>query len=769
MLKWMGKIFGGSPATPAAVARDPFSALGEEYIASTVTPMDQSGSRWRDRRTHEQYVARYVSWVAICCRKNATVCAAQKLRLYSVGKKRPGKKVMPMQAARVKDMGGIAAGMMGDDAVEITEHPVLDLLNKPSPFYTSSDAKYLRFLSKDMCGNSYALIDVDDSDGSLMMIPLLPQYVAPIMDNRNFITGYRYGREEAIARDYPRGQVFHAMSAPSGITPYEGGPPSFDVLMEADLIMASTQAETSKYRNNNLPPVHVDIAPETTDDQAKTLLESIKRQMKGVRNAGEWLLTRGAKVTMMGFPNRDIEMAKGLEVFTKRIWAAYDIPESVMMPNQGSLAAASVGDPAWMRYGILPRLQRDADDLTNRLLPMFAEDTSGLFFAYDNPVKEDEEARARVRGQLVRDGIIKPEVAAIELGYEETDTPEPLAITAAPQNTGKDQPADPNAKPATNTKTADVSNVEASLTGMNGAQVTAISGLASQVANGDLPMETAIAIARAAFPMLDETLIAGIFNPLKNFEPPQPEPSGQAPEAPPQTEKHRTRRLVLGKSTAAAEESLKSQVQAWLERVAGSGITQVTPQLQAELSTILQAEFRQGFSQFAKEAGVNNFVRAAEEYALERTPLVLDSITQTTNDKLSLIIARSAETGDLRQAVTEIMGQGESENRAALIARTETANQQNAANIIHLEEAGLYKSWDASGHACPLCHAAQAQIARKFPGGAVPPSEPFLQVGEMVNYTDESGVSRAFVAPFPIYNAPLHPNCTCSNPGVPKP
>lgn len=675
MLKWMGKIFGGSPA---AVSRDPFSTMGEEYILSTVTPMDQSGSRWRDRRTHEQYVARYSSWVAICCRKNATVCAAQKLRLYSVGKKRPGKKVMPMQAARIKDMGGIAAGMMSEDAVEITEHPVLDLMNKPSPFYTSADAKYLRFLSKDMCGNSYALIDVDDSDGSLMMIPLLPQYVAPIMDNRNYITGYRYGREEAIAHNYPREQIFHAMSSPSGITPYEGGPPSFDVLMEADLIQASTQAETSKYRNNNLPPIHVDIAPDTTDDQAKTLLESIKRQMKGVRNAGEWLLTRGAKVTAMGFPARDIEMSKGLEVFTKRIWAAYDIPESVMMPNQGSLAAASVGDPAWMRYGILPRLQRDADDLTNRLLPMFAEDTSGLFFAYDNPVKEDEEARARVRGQLVRDGIIKPEVAAVELGYDPSDVPEPKPVPSFNQT--------PQLPP-------------------------------------------------------DKTAAT--------------EPSGK--------------RLVLGKSTVPAEESLKSQIRAWIERVAESGFSQVTPQLQAELSTILQAEFRQGFSQFAEQAGVNNIVRASEEYALERTPLVLDSITQTTNDKLSLIIARSAETGDMRQAVVDIMGQGESENRAALIARTETANQQNAANIIQLEEAGLYKSWDASGHACPLCHATQAQIARKFPGGAVPPGEPFLQVGEMVNYTDESGVSRAFVAPFPIYNAPLHPNCTCTNPGVPKP
>jgi lambda family phage portal protein len=63
-------------------------------------------------------------------------------------------------------------------------------------------------------------------------------------------------------------------------------------------------------------------------------------------------------------------------------------------------------------------------------------------------------------------------------------------------------------------------------TALNGAQVTALVALAAQVANGQLPLETAKAIAKAAFPLVPDAEVDAIFAPLTKFTP-KPEPAPQ--------------------------------------------------------------------------------------------------------------------------------------------------------------------------------------------------------------------------------------------------
>lgn len=64
-------------------------------------------------------------------------------------------------------------------------------------------------------------------------------------------------------------------------------------------------------------------------------------------------------------------------------------------------------------------------------------------------------------------------------------------------------------------------------TALNGAQVTSLVDLATQVAQGALPLETAQAIASAAFPAVSKELIGQIFDPIE----PNPAASGNISEA----------------------------------------------------------------------------------------------------------------------------------------------------------------------------------------------------------------------------------------------
>lgn len=749
------------------------------WLNTTITAADTTGRMWSERRTHQELMSFFGHWVSICARKNASVCASQKLRLYSADTSKQGRKIKRREIQRLKEMGGDAANMARFGAVEIESHPILDLLNKPSKYYTAADTAYLRFISKEIVGDSYTLVDDQGSD--MAMIPLLPQYVSAKIGksgDEQFLEGYLYGRDMTIAKLYPREVIFHSKFAPDPTDPYSGRSPISDIFPYAQLLTLATISEQARWKNFGMPPVHVEFDANTPLDKMNQQIESVKRQVQGPGNSGNWLVTSGSKITPLAIKPRDMEYTAGALECAKIIWAAYDIPESVVRPNEGSLAAAAAGDPAWMRYGILPRLQRDADDLTNLLIPMFeGMETEGYFFAYDNPVAEDEEKKIQTLIQLKMAGAISVNELREELGrepMEEVALPTEVADAA----TEEDQPTETPTPDAKAAPSGDAAAAEQALTGMNGAQVTAISGLASQVANGDLPKDTAVAIARAAFPMLPESDIDSIFDPLDNFEPPAPEQTqvAEVPEAKGFYDHvcngcQHTRKTKDADKLAAVENALKATMEGWLKRVAdlaALGTAEVPPAMQAELQGILQRYFAEGYRDAAigESMSPQTVTEQANVYAGERTRLIIEELTNTTNEKLAQIVHQTAQTGNARQAVQDIMGPGVNEDRAAVIARTEVANIQGRVAVQQIEEAGQEKRWDTLASACPICLALVDKIVATYGKNAVPPGVPFMRAGESLTYVDESGTVRTFTAKWDIQNEPAHPNCACIVIGV---
>jgi len=675
--------------------------ISTPFLSSTLTAADQTGRVWSERRTHQELMSFYGHWVSICARKNASVCSSQKLRLYDKTGTRKGRKMKAREVRRIKEMGGDAGSMARFGAVEIETHQILDLLNNPSPYYTAADTSYLRFVSKEIVGDAYALID--DQGPKLEMIPLLPQYVSvklKQMGDAQCVEGYLYGRDLTIAKLFPVEAMFHTKFAPDPTDPYSGRGPVSDIFPYAQLLTLATLSEQARWKNFGLPPVQVDLDANTNPDKVSQLMESIKRQVQGVLNSGNWLVTQGAKVNVLPIKPRDMEYTAGSMECAKTIWAAFDIPESVVRPNEGSLAAAAAGDPAWMRYGILPRLQRDADDLTNKLLPMFDGDTEGMFFAYDNPVAEDEAAKVTMMIQLKTAGIIGVNEAREELGRDPMEeVEEPAEVEDAATETEQEDDAEDD------TEEAPVSK-------------------------------------HVGFYDSSCGCCAG-----------------------------RLRVKEVDKLTAL-ENALKVAVDNWLKRVselAAVGMEQVPPILQAELMSILERYFTEGYQDAASGSTMSpqTVLEHARTYAGQRTRLIIEELTNTTNDKLAEVVARAAETGDKRTAVQEIMGQGMNEDRAAVIARTEVANIQGAVSVAQIEEAGQSKQWDTLASACPICLALVDKIVAKYGTNAVPPGVPFMKAGESLTYVDEAGSVRTFTAKWDINSNPAHPNCACIVIGVP--
>jgi hypothetical protein len=68
---------------------------------------------------------------------------------------------------------------------------------------------------------------------------------------------------------------------------------------------------------------------------------------------------------------------------------------------------------------------------------------------------------------------------------------------------------------------------------MNGAQVTALQGLAQAVADGMMPAESAIQLIRVSFPTITEAQARAIIGPMEGFEQAKPEPEPNPFEQPP--------------------------------------------------------------------------------------------------------------------------------------------------------------------------------------------------------------------------------------------
>ncbi len=681
------------------------------WLNTTITAADTTGRMWSERRTHQELMSFFGHWVSICARKNASVCASQKIRLYSADTSKKGRKIKRREIQRLKEMGGDAANMARFGAVEIESHPILDLLNKPSKYYTAADTAYLRFISKDIVGDSYTLVDDQGSD--MAMIPLLPQYVSAKIGksgDEQFLEGYLYGRDMTIAKLYPREVIFHSKFAPDPTDPYSGRSPISDIFPYAQLLTLATISEQARWKNFGMPPVHVEFDANTPLDKMNQQIESVKRQVQGPGNSGNWLVTSGSKITPLAIKPRDMEYTAGALECAKIIWAAYDIPESVVRPNEGSLAAAAAGDPAWMRYGILPRLQRDADDLTNLLIPMFdGMETEGYFFAYDNPVAEDEEKKVQTLIQLKMAGAISVNELREELGREPMEEVAlPTEVADAATETEEEETEEPEPEPKPETKPKPKPEAKAKYVGFYDS------------------------------------------------------PCGCCNSGP---------RVKEVEKLASLENALKAAMEGWLKRVADMaavGITEVPSLMQAELQGILQRYFAEGYRDAAigESMSPQTVTEQSNVYAGERTRLIIEELTNTTNEKLSQIVQQAAETGNARQAVQDIMGPGVNEDRAAVIARTEVANIQGRVAVQQIEEAGQEKRWDTLASACPICLALVDKIVATYGKNAVPPGVPFMRAGESLTYVDESGTVRTFTAKWDIQNEPAHPNCACIVIGV---
>ena len=490
---------------------------------------------------------------------NATVLSGQCLRLYrasSTTGSKTGRKIADRRQVkhatnrgRTKSLIGKAAmyaGRAGDDIEEVLDHPVLDLLQNPDPIYTGPLWLWMLFWFKEIAGRAYIYVGERGTGNVPVSAYILPsEFAWPILSDTGLIGGYYYGRNRSSPMRIPSDDVVYLRQHGSPIHPAGGMSWLFSVLAETDMEASALQAEAQRWLNGGMPGMVFKASPTTTDAQMKQINAHLNQSTRGVGKAGSVLLLRDTELIQYGTKPHEMQYVEGITCTEKRIYDAAGIPEPIYRLNSANLASATVANAQYMRYTIAPRLATLAAELTELLLPQFGVEPGEMWFCFDDPAQEDQIQLATELRSAESQGLITPNeyraVMDLEalpdeqnlLRYRQTEAPIGGSIFGGMPATAnaEDMPTEDVGEasvdveqPTPQDEPTETSATDIAGTALNGAQVQALASLAGQVATGQLPLNSARAIAGAAFPMVPIDVLDSVFNPLRTFTP-EPEPA----------------------------------------------------------------------------------------------------------------------------------------------------------------------------------------------------------------------------------------------------
>lgn len=217
----------------------------------------------------------------------------------------------------------------GDQAVEVMDHPVLDLLRMPT---TDIDEFLFReqiTIDLVLSGNCYILL-LGSSDRPVSMVRLHPEEVRIVTDPQKGLVGYEHNSSGSVVM-YPSDRIIHGKNAS-----YQKGPQALYGTgaiqplareLDADLNSQKLVSEaTAKGRPDVL------LSPkEDGDIWNKEVRRQILDQYKGMQKSGGAMVMSGqVQIDMLQLSPRDMEFQASRTFARESISAVLGVPPSIL-------------------------------------------------------------------------------------------------------------------------------------------------------------------------------------------------------------------------------------------------------------------------------------------------------------------------------------------------------------------------------------------------------------------------------------------------------
>ncbi len=302
------------------------------------------------------------------------------------------------------------------DIEEVVKHPVLDLLEHVNTQQNTNSFNLREFtqLYQEITGEAYWLIENDRVFGRPINIWLLPsQYVTPVKQSQNtkkLIDFYEYrppGSSKTV-RYRPEDIIDYLM--PSLNNPFVTGVSPLEAAFDASEVNNKLLTlEDAMLENQGRPDAILTPDKESSigTEEARRLEREYEMRFGKGRQGGIWVVEEDMNLTPLSFKPSDIARLEIAKWSKNDMANAYQIPYALISDTNNNRQQLEAAEMQHARHGIMPRLKRDAAKKNSQLLTRY-DDTGTLFFAYENPVPEDQEAKLQENVQLKMNGIITP-------------------------------------------------------------------------------------------------------------------------------------------------------------------------------------------------------------------------------------------------------------------------------------------------------------------------------------------------------------------------
>jgi len=376
-------------------------------------PLETTASPWERNQglvSHDDYTSlmkQYKSWVYVGVFKNAVAVARYPIHLYARKKNKNSKiisKHKMVDSSFIKFIDSqphLRKYLINSEAVvEITEHPLLDILNTVNSQMNRFDLFSKTQMFLELTGNAYWYLVLNRIGLPDQIWPLTPANMKVNVDENSrsgeFISGYTFtnGVNKIL---FKREEIIH-FTMPSPYSNIYGMGPIAAGQESIKFDHTSRNYENVLLDNQCRPDVILSTEQTVTEANATSLIGRIRNAFSGRRGLGKWLLLdKGLKAEPLNLPLREMGFLQGRKQSKEEIAGILGVPVSKLTTEDVNLCydekTEYLTNNGWKLYKNVSNTDKVASCIDGRFafvkpLNRWENKYKGTMFHYKNHVTD---------------------------------------------------------------------------------------------------------------------------------------------------------------------------------------------------------------------------------------------------------------------------------------------------------------------------------------------------------------------------------------------
>lgn len=450
---------------------------------------------WNKQPKPDRYslVREYKGVAYACANINAQAIVKTDLDLYrkaSKGKKSlwSSRNLSYQEFARIKSNPYQKVAVAdSEELLEITNHPLLNVLNNPNPYLDYAGLMEFTQLFQEVTGAAYWYVAKNVLGVPVQIWLLCPQWVKTLTDDKGLVAGYEYGTMGSKVT-YEPDEVIPFLLPNLDNPLVDGMSPLLSVFESINIENKYSATEAAILDNEGRPAGILTAKDGLGAEEAERWERKFNAKFRRAGNGGVIVLDEDANFNPLTFSPRDLSRLQIHENAKESICSAYGVPPAMLGSGASQYKVDVDVRQHHVEYAIVPRLRRIQSVLNRYLVPMFDD---SLFLMFEDASPQNIEQYRKDLELVSRNGAITNNELRQKLRFD------PTSQDWGEERTGQyfSGNADANASGIDPTQAEgntpqDIETLP-SMT-LNGAQIAAAMSIVQSVAEGTIARDSGI-------------------------------------------------------------------------------------------------------------------------------------------------------------------------------------------------------------------------------------------------------------------------------------